>query len=316
MMKKKIWIAIGVILLILFMTGVSVYRQAFAKGPVVKTEKVKTEEISSSLLVPGTLTLLDEQQVYVTPENGEVKEILVAEGQMVKKGDVLIKLENDQLQLELEQNKLAVESGNLKINSVKKQIEALNKKQKELAEQVGEKEAKEQIASEFDGLKLEQKIAELELKQTLLQKETLVKRQQNLQIISQIDGTVLSVNRQASAAALSANVQEPVISIGNLGTMAATGTLSEYDTLKVAVGQKVTLTSDAVPEEKWEGEILKIGTLPKDNGLSSQGEAQAVQYPVTVKVASANLTLKPGFQLIMEIETEKKQGMVIPVACL
>ena len=53
-----------------------------------------------------------------------------------------------------------------------------------------------------------------------------------------------------------------MIQIGNLDGMIATGTLSEYDTLKVAVGQKVVLSSDAVPGEKWEGEIIKIGTLP------------------------------------------------------
>ena len=56
-----------------------------------------------------------------------------------------------------------------------------------------------------------------------------------------------------------------MIQIGNLDGMIATGTLSEYDTLKVAVGQKVVLSSDAVPGENWEGEIIKIGTLPNES---------------------------------------------------
>lgn len=314
-MKKKIWIAIGVAGLILLMTGISVYRQIFAEGPVVHTEKVKQEEISSTIMVPGTLSLQEVQKVYLSQEMGEIKEILVQEGQQVKKGEALLKLENPQLELEVEQNKLSVESGYLKINQINKQIDTINQKQKELVKQIGEKEAKEQLSAEIEQLNMEKKLADLELKQVLLQKDALVKRQEELQVISQMDGTVLSVNNQAMSTLAGSN-QEPVIYIGNLGVMVATGVLSEYDTLKVSAGQKVTLTSDAAPAEKYEGEVLKISAIPKESSVVIQGESQAVQYPVTVKVNSANIKLKPGFQLIMEIETEKKNSLVIPVQAL
>ncbi|MBB6446345.1 efflux RND transporter periplasmic adaptor subunit [Bacillus benzoevorans] len=314
-MKKKVWIALGVALLILVMVGISVYRQAFAEGPVVQTEKVNEEEISSTIMVPGILSLQDEQKVYLSPEMGEIKEILVQEGQQVKKGDVLLKMENAQLDLEVEQNKLAVESGYLKVNQVNKQIEALDKKQKELAKQVGEKEAKEQMSSELEQLNMEKKMADLDLRQTLLQKDSLVKRQGELQVTSKIDGTVLSVDHQVKTAQEGSS-QEPVIYCGNLDVMAATGTLSEYDTLKVVAGQRVMLTSDAVPGEKWEGEVLKIGAIPKETSFGTQGDGQMVQYPVTVKVNSEKMPLKPGFQLIMEIETENKKGLVIPIQAL
>ena len=65
-MRKKVWIAIIVIFLILLTTGVSVYRQVFAKAPMVQTESVKVEEISSMLLIPGQLQLQDEQMVYIS----------------------------------------------------------------------------------------------------------------------------------------------------------------------------------------------------------------------------------------------------------
>ncbi len=86
--------------------------------------------------------------------------------------------------------------------------------------------------------------------------------------------------------------QVPMIQIGNLDGMIATGTLSEYDTLKVAVGQKVVLSSDAVPGENWQGEIIKIGTLPYESTPANTGENQAVQYPVTIKVTSSQISFK------------------------
>ena len=314
-MRKKVWVAIVVIFLFLLTTGVSVYRQVFAKAPIVQTETVKVEDISSMLLIPGQLQLEDEQKVYITAEKGELQEVLVQEGQPVKRGDVLVRIENDQLSLEVEQNKLATESGYLKVNQIKKQEEQLDNKKKDLRKSMSEKEASEQLEAEYDQLELDKKMAELDLRQTLLQKETLEKRLQELEIASLIDGTVLSVQKQSDLNAASTG-QVPMIQIGNLDGMIATGTLSEYDTLKVAVGQKVVLSSDAVPGENWQGEIIKIGTLPYESTPANTGENQAVQYPVTIKVNSSQIPLKPGFQLIMEIETDKKEAPVIPIDAL
>lgn len=279
---------------------------------MVQTETVKMEDISSMLLIPGQLKLQDEQKVYISADQGELQEVLVQEGQQVKKGDVLARLENDQLRLEVEQNKLAIESGYLKVNQIKKQVKQLDNKKKELRKSMSEKEASDQLAAEYNQLDLDKKMADLDLRQTLLQKDALGQRIQELEITSLIDGTVLSVQKKSELNATTSG-QVPMIQIGNLEGMIATGTLSEYDTLKVSVGQKVVLSSDAVPGEKWEGEILKIGTLPNESTLVNPGENQAVQYPVTIKVKSSHIPLKPGFQLIMEIETNKKKALVIPL---
>lgn len=148
-MKKKTWIALGVISLVIIMIAVSVYRQVFAKGPSVETAQMENEEISSLLLVPGTIKLQEEQFVFASPEKGEVKELLVQEGQTVTKGTVLAKFENQQLDLEVEQNKLAIETANLKISQIDKQNKQLKEKEKTLTDQVGKDEAKKQLAPEY-----------------------------------------------------------------------------------------------------------------------------------------------------------------------
>ncbi|UQX53055.1 efflux RND transporter periplasmic adaptor subunit [Cytobacillus pseudoceanisediminis] len=84
-MKKKVWIAIGVTAVFLLLAGVSVYRQAFAKGPEVKTSHPVQEEIKEQIMIPGTAKLVNEQKIYASPEKGEIKEFLVEEGDSVKK---------------------------------------------------------------------------------------------------------------------------------------------------------------------------------------------------------------------------------------
>ncbi|MGG3561853.1 efflux RND transporter periplasmic adaptor subunit [Neobacillus rhizosphaerae] len=314
-MKKKIWITIGVVSLIVLMIAVSVYRQVFAKGPSVKVTQISQEEVSSLLMIPGTVKLEEEQVVYSSPEKGELKELLVKEGEIVKKGSVLAKLQNPQLDLEREQNKLAIESANLKISQIDKKIKQLKEKETTLAKQVGKEEAKKQLAPELEQAEMEKKLANIELKQTSLQKDLLSKRQGDLEIKSTIDGVVLSVQDPNTSSRDASNL-EPLIHIGKLEGLTAAGLLSEYDSLKVSSGQKVILRSDAVPGQEWQGQITTISILPQQNQSGLQTGSQAVQYPVTVKISGDTTALKPGFQLIMEIETEKKMTMVLPVNSL
>ncbi|WP_310192547.1 efflux RND transporter periplasmic adaptor subunit [Neobacillus niacini] len=314
-MKKKTWLIISVISLVIIMISVSVYREVFAKGPSVETTNMKQEEISSTLMIPGTVKLEEEQIIYASPEKGELNEILVAEGQEVKKDTVVAKLQNPQLELEMEQNKLSIESANLKINQLDKQLKLLKEKEKTLADQVGKEEAKKQLEPEYEQLDMEKKLANLDLKQTTLQKDMIEKRQSELEIRSTIDGVVLSVNKPDSSS-LENSMAEPIIHIGKLDAIVATGLLSEYDTLKVISGQKVILRSDAVLDQEWQGEITKIALLPVQNQTALQNGSQAVQYPLTVKLTGDTKTLKPGFQVIMEIETDKKQANVLSIDAL
>ncbi|MDF1510222.1 efflux RND transporter periplasmic adaptor subunit [Robertmurraya sp. DFI.2.37] len=307
-MKKKIWIGIGVATLIILMVGVSVYRTAFAKPLAVEVMEVKREKISSSLMVPGTLELQEEQSIFPSPELGKVEEILVEVGQKVKKGDVLVRFDNTQLSLEIEQNKISVESGYLRINQLQKQKEHLDSRKKELTEQIGKKEAEQQLAPEYDQIETEKRLANLDLKQTLLQKEALEERIKDFELSSLVDGIVLTVNENMTE--LVTEVQEPLVQVGSLQNMIATGSLSEYDVLKVRTGQKVIVKSDVLPNEEWQGEIIDVANVPQSTGLGNPLENQAVQFPIIVQI-NGGIELKPGFQLIMEIETEEKEGLVI-----
>ncbi|WP_042356446.1 efflux RND transporter periplasmic adaptor subunit [Bacillus rubiinfantis] len=309
MKHKKIWISVAVISIIVVMIAISVYRQVLAKGPAVATTGIKEEEISSTLMIPGTVKLEKEQVIYPSPDKGEVKELLVKEGQKVKKGTVLAKLQNDQLELELQQNKIALESAYLKVNQADDRMEQLKDKEKTLARQVGKDEAKTQVEPEMDQAEMEKDLAELDVKQAEIQKDLLAKREAELEIKSTLDGIVLTAQKTNTAQGTTA---EPIIHIGKLEGMTATGLLSEYDTLKVRKGQKVTLSSDAVPEQKWQGDIVNIGYLPDTEQAAVQGGSQAIQYPVTVKISGDIQALKPGFQVIMEIETDKKMAKVLP----
>jgi HlyD family secretion protein len=307
-MNKKIWIAIGVAGLVLLMAGVSIYRQAFAKGPEVKVENPAKEEIADQIMIPGTVVLEEDQKIYASPEKGKLAEILVKKGDKVKKGDVLAKYDANALNLELERVKLQAESGYLRINQLDKKIKDMREKEDELSKQIGKKAAKEQVDAEVDQLETEKKLANIDLRQVLLQQKDAEARLQDLEIRSSIDGVVLQVNEESTADPAAA--VKPVLHIGNLNAIGASGNLSEFDSMKVKEGQKVKLHSDVLPDQEWNGIVEEIAIFPEETQAQALGETPAAQYPIKVKVIG--MELKPGFQLIMEIETERKQALTVP----
>lgn len=316
-MKKKIWITIGVIALIGGFIGFNVWQEVSAeKRFTVKTTQLKDEEITATVMTPGTLKLKNEQSVYVSPEKGEVDEILVKEGDKVKKGDELLRYTNEEMQLEKEQNALNIESAYLRINNIKKQLERLKKKEKDLSEEIGEEDAKETIAAERDQLQMEERSANIELKQSQLQKESIEKRLKELKVKSEVKGTVLEVDEDAVHISSAQAEPKPVIRIAALDELIVEGVLSEYDTLKVKEDQPVTLRSDVVPDKEWKGKITHIGYLPEQNAAGLGAETEAVQYAVEVAVESDDIELKPGFQMIMDIETEKKTVPTLPLSAI
>src|SRR5699024_4018707 len=107
------------------------------------------------------------------------------------------------------------------------------------------------------------------------QKESIENEIDALRIKADVDGTVLDVNEKAGAQGEGS--EEAIIRIGSLKDTFVEGTVSEYDTLNVETEQKVELTSDAVPDETWSGEISYIGELPEEEAQSPGEEETSVE---------------------------------------
>lgn len=313
---KKVWIGIGIAALVALFIGINIYRSAAptsgSAGQKVETGSLEEKKISSTVMVPGTLKFSNEQYVFYEADKGTLNDIKVKEGDKVKKGTPLITYTNEQLSLEKEQNQLTSESNRLQIDQIQEKLQALDSKEKELTKQLGKKEAEKQVDSERTELEMQEKTAQIELKQTELQRQSLANQVSDLQVKSEIEGTVISVNQEA--ASKKSDIQEPVIHIGNPKDLVVSGKLSEYDTLKVKKGQKVTLTSDVIQDKTWKGTVSAVGLVPdqQDNAAAAAGTDQAVQYPLQVKIKGDLPEGKPGFKFIMNIETDKRKTNTLP----
>ncbi|MFP3664476.1 efflux RND transporter periplasmic adaptor subunit [Priestia sp. SIMBA_032] len=312
-MKKGIIIT-AVAVVIVAVIGINVYRAQSVSGKAVNVHvaNIKEKKLRNTVMVPGTLKLADEQYVYFDAEKGEVERFHVTEGSRVQQGTSLVTYESDALDLEQEQNILEKKSSQLQIDSVSKQISNLNKKQKELEKEMSKQEARDQIDTERTQLNLDLETAKIDLERNKLEAKSIAKKERNLDVASDINGTVLEVDKEAVNN--TSDVQKPLIHIGNTDEYLATGVLSEYDALKIKTGQAVKITSDVLPDKKWAGSVKQIDYLPQQQASAEAGNDAANQYPVEVKVDDQDITMiKPGFKLLLEIETSSKKASSLPI---
>ncbi|KJL03259.1 MULTISPECIES: efflux RND transporter periplasmic adaptor subunit [Priestia] len=312
-MKKGIIIT-AVAVVIVAVIGINVYRAQSVSGKAVNVHvaNIKEKKLRNTVMVPGTLKLADEQYVYFDAEKGEVERFHVTEGSRVQQGTSLVTYESDALDLEQEQNKLEKKSSQLQMDSVSKQISNLNKKRKELEKEMSKQEARDQIDTERTQLNLDLETAKIDLERNKLEAKSIAKKERNLDVASDINGTVLEVDKEAVNN--TSDVQKPLIHIGNTDEYLATGVLSEYDALKIKTGQAVKITSDVLPDKKWAGSVKQIDYLPQQQASAEAGNDAANQYPVEVKVDDQDITMiKPGFKLLLEIETSSKKASSLPI---
>ncbi|MFS0904563.1 efflux RND transporter periplasmic adaptor subunit [Priestia aryabhattai] len=312
-MKKGIIIT-AVTVIIVAVIGINVYRAQSVSGKAVNVQvtNVKEKKLRNTVMVPGKLKLADEQYVYFDAEKGEVERFHVTEGSRVQQGTSLLTYESDALDLEQEQNKLEKKSSQLQIDSVSKQLSNLNKKQKELEKEMSKQEARDQIDTERTQLNLDLETTKIDLERNKLEAKSIAKKERNLEVASDINGTVLEVDKEAVNN--TSEVQKPLIHIGNTDEYLATGVLSEYDALKIKTGQAVKITSDVLSDKEWSGSVKQIDYLPQQQASAEAGNDAANQYPIEVKVDDQDITMiKPGFKLLLEIETSSKKASSLPI---
>ncbi len=79
---------------------------------------------------------------------------------------------------------------------------------------------------------------------------------------------------------------------------------NEVDVAKVKIGQKATLTFDALPDITLTGEVIEIDTV----GTINQG---VVSYGVKISLATDDKRIKPGMSVTADIIIDVKQNVVL-----
>lgn len=141
--------------------------------------------------------------------------------------------------------------------------------------------------------------AETELK-------TLKQSKKEYQIISPIDGVIVKKTVKQGDILNTTTSKEALCVIYDLSAMIYSMMIDETDVGKLKEGQEVSLTAEALPEQKFKGKITNISME------ASVNDGGVTQYPVTVRVKNFG-AMRPGMNVTGEIVVnEVKNALIIP----
>ncbi|MDB6167368.1 MAG: efflux transporter, family, subunit [Verrucomicrobia bacterium] len=325
--KSKLkWIVIGSILLVVLLAGGAYLKNKnSAPGLPVTVEKAVVKTITQ--LVTATGKVQPEVEVKISTEApGEITELPLKEGALVKKGDLLVKIKPDTYQSQVEQqeaNLVAAKATSVQAKSqlIKaqddfKRVEDLfNKKLLSDSDYSASKTGVEVAQANFENSVAQIRRTEGALSQArdLLNKTT---------IYSPMDGSISALSSEIGERVVGTGsfAGTEIMRVADLSNMEMRVKVNENDIVNVKLGDRATLSIDAFPGRKFSGKVYEISSSAITTGATAAGSNQSLStdevanFLVKIRVDDRDVTLRPGMSGVADIETQTAKDVVaIPV---
>lgn len=321
--RRKIiaWVIIG---LLVVAGGVSY--AVFRKREVVitvQTEKVARRNITELVVANGRIQPV--LQVVIAPEvSGEIIELPVKEGQQVQKGDLLVRIKQDNYLAQKRSADAFYQSALAGKNLAQANLakaEAEFKRYKELFDR--------KLVSDSQYLEADTTLAvskanfENSCHQADQAKATLARAEDDLAkttIVAPLDGTVTRLKSQKGervvGTAMMAGTE--IMTVAKLDDMEARVDIGEIDIVLITLGQKARLEVDAFRDRKFTGLVTEIANASKGSsasGMSSQ-QQEATKFEVKIRVQEKE-PFRPGMSVTAEVETRMRTNVLaVPIQCV
>lgn len=284
---KKIILVIGIAIVIILILVLNLTQKT--KGESVEIEIVKKGEVVSRVSADGELKA--KSQVDISAETiGRVRKIFYKEGDFVKKGSLLIELDDIQAQANYE----------------------LAKAQLKQAEQVFKR-----IQSLYDkGLISEENFetAELNYQSAKARYDQTLDAYQKTKIYAPISGKIMKLNIEEGETAVMGTMNYAgtvLATIADMSRLIAVVKIDETEVPQVKMGQEAEVIADALVDSVFKGIVTKVGLMPITSITTTE---KVTDFEVEIELENFSSNLRPGMNVKAEIITNKKTDiLVVPI---
>jgi HlyD family secretion protein len=313
--KKRKLTIISVVVLVLIVAGALAVKangkDKKAPESTVKTGKAEVADIQVKVTEVGTV----EPEVKVDVKSaisGKVIQILHRDGDVVRRGDVLARVEPDLTQAQsLSDTKNSVTAAQIRFEEAKKNFEADNK----LFMQ-GLLAAKSHRDAETEYLQAQQEYSRTREKYTIVEKSGIPISQsaanfQGSNVVAPMDGVVLTKNveigESITSGVSSFNSGTVLFSVADTSKMIVKAGVNEVDIGKIRVGMPVKVTLDAYPKVAFKGRIDRIAPAVRIDD-------KVRVFDVEIRLDAQGRELRSGMTANIEVVGERlDKVLTVPV---
>jgi HlyD family secretion protein len=248
--------------------------------------------------------------------SGKVVELLVREGDKVRRGQVLARVEPDVNQArDLSQVKNAVEEAEIALTEARATHErnrglfdqGLLSKQADLETETRYRQAKANYEAALEKYKI---VQESGVPIALANAATA----QHLNVTSPMDGLVIrrdvELGDTVTSGVSSFNAGTVLMTVADVDTMIIKAGINEVDIGKIRLEQPVRITLDAYPKVKFEGVIERIAP-------AARLEEKVKVFDVEIAIDRQGAELRTGMTANIDVVGEKREGVLtVPVEAI
>jgi HlyD family secretion protein len=333
MSKRTIYFLSGgvvlliVLLLVLKSTGAIGNKD---EGKEVETTAVK--QITLTETVSATGKVQPEVEVKISSEvSGEIIELPVKEGQAIKKGDLLVRINPDLYESGVSRSSASLSTARAGLNQAEAQLKeakANYDRNKRLFDKgVISRSEWDKIVSAYEVAQAGRQSAYFSMQSA---GATVTEARDNLNrttIYSPVDGTISKLDAEPGERVVGTQQMTgtEILRVANLNNMEVEVDVNENDIVKIEIGDEANIEVDAYLKKKFKGVVTSIS-----NSASSALTAdQVTNFKVKVRILKesyADMTqgkpsnyspFRPGMTATVDIITEKKDNVLsVPISAV
>jgi HlyD family secretion protein len=315
--RKKLWILIAAAVALLVLTGAVISRKKREKPVLVTTDKAFVTNITERVTATGKIQ--PEIEVKIAPEvSGEIVEIPVKEGQVIQKGQLLLRIKPDSYRAQVEAQMAALNgarSASVRNRAEMEKAESDYRRIQKLAEG-GLTSASDLNAAKtaYDSSRAALETAKFQIAQSESALRQINEALSKTVIYSPTAGTISSLTSRVGERVVGTSqfAGTEVMRIADLNNMEARVNVNENDVVGVKVGDQARITVDAYPDREIRGVVREIASTALTRNAGTQEEV--TNFEVKISIPDRSVRLRPGMSATADIETATVKNVVaVPI---
>jgi HlyD family secretion protein len=319
--RTKIIIAIVVVLAIGGMTFASISSKK-KEGTPVTFAKVERSDLTSKVSANGRI---DAQRKVDLSANvmGQIVNLAVQEGDVVKKGEFLLQIDQKQLAASAEgaaasMRALFSDRDSARATLVEAQRN-FERAQSNYSQQIIPQSELDRARSSLDSARANVSAIEERIQQARANvaaaRDTLSKTTMTAPMSGIITALPVEEGEVAVIGTMN-NAGTKLLTIADMSIVEAVMEVDETDVPNVKVGQRATVTVDAYPNKTFEGVVTEVGSSPMVGAGGTAG-SEAVNFEVKIQLTNPPAGVRPGFSASADIITgTREKAVAIPIQAL
>ncbi|WP_019674681.1 efflux RND transporter periplasmic adaptor subunit [Arsukibacterium perlucidum] len=314
---KKLLILLVIVAVLVGLISLSQYRKQ-QQTTSVTTALVSEGALADSILASGNLEF--NTQIQIRSEvTGRVLEVLVEEGEVVTKGQILMRLDDTAFAADVNRTRAMVQSQQIDIARAKAQLADLqrqfSRQQQLYSSGLVQQETIDSLQSQLDIAGINVRSSEAALQQGLA---TLAMAEDNLSKTvyrAPIAGLLATVDIKPGETVIAGStniIGSPLMTLADPSAILAELRVDEADIANVHIGQQAEIYAAAYPHQAIKGEVIQIATSAR-----YLNQSQSLSFRVKVLLQPEDIALFPGMSCRAEIiMSQKQQSIQVPIAAI